>query len=102
MVDPASESSTNFGGASETIEHSYPLGSTLDAHIDAEQIGERTEEQAIVETTADDQVVDQAALGNVEMQSIDETEHVPNGNEHSTTTQETIGTGMFLNPYHTF
>jgi hypothetical protein len=36
MVDPASESSTNFGGKSETIEHSYPLGSTLDAHIDAE------------------------------------------------------------------
>jgi hypothetical protein len=59
-----------------------------------------------VETTADDLVVDQAALGKVEMQSIDETEapeaHVPNGNEHSTTTQETIGTGMFHNSYITF
>jgi hypothetical protein len=105
MVDPASESSTNFGGASETIDHSYPLGSTLDAHIDAEQIGERTEEQAIVGMTAvDDLVVDQAAFGKVEIQSIDETEasetHVLNGNGHSTTTQETHG--MFLNPYITF
>ena len=56
-----------------------------------------------VETTAvDDLVVDQAALGKVEMQSFDETEtHVLNGNGHST--QETIGThGMFLNPYITF
>ena len=36
--DPALEFSTNLGEASETIEHSYPLGSTLDAHIDAEPI----------------------------------------------------------------
>ena len=34
-VDPTSEFSTNLGGASI---HSYPLGSTLDAHIDAEPI----------------------------------------------------------------
>jgi hypothetical protein len=103
------EFSTNVGGASETsIEHSYPLGSALDAHIDAEHISERTEGQAILETTAvDDLVVDQAALGKVEMQSFDETEapetHDLNANGHSTTTQETIGThGMFLNPYITF
>lgn len=38
MADPASEFSTNLGGASETIEYSYPLGSSLDAHIDAEPV----------------------------------------------------------------
>ena len=106
-VDPASESSTSFSGASEseTIENSYPLGSTLGAHIDAEQIGEPTEKQAIVETTAvDDLVVDQVALGKVEVQSFDQTEtNILNGNGHSTTAQETIGThGMFLNLYITF
>ena len=37
LVDP-SEISTNHGGVSETIEHIYPLGSTLDAHIDTEPI----------------------------------------------------------------
>ena len=38
MVDPASEFSTNHSGISETIEHSYPLGSALDAHIDTDPV----------------------------------------------------------------
>lgn len=37
MVDP-SGFSTDHGGVSETIEHIYPHGSTLDSHIDAEPV----------------------------------------------------------------